>query len=651
MSSLIPKTCFEDLPDEILLLTCRYLSPVHVLDSLLNLNNRLNQTITLYREKIFLSHLSYKDFYHLIDDHLPYLAANVNYLYINNCSMVNVGKIFEERFSKIDQEFPSLTELIFHQIDIETLENLSWRFNTMKCLRKLNIDIADNRLLSMPIQFDEFLCGKLFSRSNLFESLKLNLNKYQFNLHSITQQCTNIRYLTISVKRLNDLLIIFNYFPHIEQLNITIGCSLPYEKINDTYPYEYLWWKVPDLTKLDLKIQEKDLTSHDNVLSNEIILKIIQNLYSLLYFKFIFDIKFSSALQLTTTKEVYINKYFPYIDGSLWQHALERNDNRNIRFELYVELDGLATNQLKRMMDPDAFLVDKNDGRFNRFQFSKVHRRENLKLFYLDIDFKSILKTTYSSAYWLQKNIAIQCFSAPSNHVSIYTLPITNSHRLTTIDIIDKEISVKSSPSHRNIHNLVILSNTNYPSPKLSLTNLFTKYPCLTNLKIDTILLLPPTTTICSNRLHSLSLYNYSFVSCSKLLDYLPQVTSLSITNSFCTDSDFCPKPFRSITRLKLTIDSFLLNNISNINQYFPNLNEFYLIIKNSTGRSFDYFHQHEKFECLSQGFSHLRYFEITLPIKQDSSSNTNSINTSNSRQTIHTKTSDGHHSISKIWL
>jgi len=368
MSSLIPnyfskKTCFEDLPDEILLLICRYLSPVNVLDGLLNLNNRLNQTITLYREKIFLSHLSYKDFYHLIDNHLPFLASHVYYLYINNSSMLNVGKIFEKKFNKIDQQFPLLNELIFHQIDIETLENLSWRFNTMNCLRQLNIDIAEDRLSSMPIQFDEFLCGKLFSRSNSFQSLKLNFNKYQFNLHSITQKSTNIRYLTISVKCLNDLFILFNYFPNLEHLNITIGCSLLNETISDTYSYEHLWWKVPYLTKFNLIIKEKELISHDNVISNEIIIKIIQNLYSLLYFQFEFDIKFSSALQLTTTKEVYINKYFPYVDGSLWQEALERNDNRNIRFELFIELDGIVTNHLKRTMDSDVVLVDRNNGK------------------------------------------------------------------------------------------------------------------------------------------------------------------------------------------------------------------------------------------------------------------------------------------------
>ncbi|CAF3133791.1 unnamed protein product [Rotaria sp. Silwood2] len=636
MSSTIHKdvskqTCFEDLPDEILLFMCRYLSQVNILDSLLNLNNRINKTISSYREKIFLSHLSYKDFYHLINKHLPYLSANVYYLYINNCSMLNAGKLFEEKFNKIDQQFPLLRELIFHQIDIETLENLSWRFNTMYFLRQLIIDIAEDRLSSMPVQFDEFICGKLFSPSNSFQNLKLNLNRYEFNLRSVTYKCKNIRQLTLSVKCLNDLLVVFNHFPNIEKLNITIGCSSLYDINNDIYPYEHLWWKVPCLTHLNLTIKGKDLTSNDNVISHNIIMKIIENLYSLIHFKFILDIGFHSTLQLLTTKDIYINKYFPYANGSLWQQALERNDNRTIHFELNIELDGITSDRFKRKVEFDAYTVEKNE----------------------DIDFNSILKTTFSSAYWLQKNITIQYFSTASKHVSIYSLPNTSSHLSTSGDVIDHEFSMKSSPSHLNIQSLIVHSSTDNYSPKLSITNLFTKFPSLTYLKLDTVLLLPPTIIICSNHLRSLSLCNYSLLSCCQLLDYLPQVISLSIKNSLCKTLTIenCPKSILSITRLKITIDSIQIKNLSNITQYFPNVNEFYLLIKNTSNRATDDFRQCEKFEFFSQGFIHLRYFEITLPIKQDCFSIPTWMHTLNTNQRICVKTKDGNSLILKAWL
>ena len=52
------KTRFENLPDEMLLTILRYLRPLDILDSFLDLNARLNRTITNYRERIVISHLS-----------------------------------------------------------------------------------------------------------------------------------------------------------------------------------------------------------------------------------------------------------------------------------------------------------------------------------------------------------------------------------------------------------------------------------------------------------------------------------------------------------------------------------------------------------------------------------------------------------------
>jgi len=636
------RSSFENLPDEILLLICGYLSQINILDSLLNLNKRLNKTIAFYRQKIFLSHLSFNEFHHLLNNYLVNLAPNVYHLYINNSSMLNAGKIFEQKFSQIDQQFSLLQELYFHQIDIETLENLSWRFNTMNNLRQLSIDITEDRLLSMPVQFDEFLCGKLFSKSNSFQSLILNLNKYRFNLHSLTQKCENLRHLTISIRQLNDLFILFDHLPNLEQLNITIGCSSSSNLMMSTYSYEQLWWKVAYLTKFHLTIEEKQLTSHDYVLSHEIILKIIENLYSLLDLKFELNIKFNSTLQLITTKEIYMNKYLPYIDGTLWEQALQRNDHRMIAFQLYIELDGFTNHHLKIMRDSNGFFIDKIDGKIIHFLFFKTF----CFCFVLDIDFKLLLKRTFSSAYWLQKNTTIQCYTTPSKHVTIYTLPLKISHRSTTVDIIDQEISVKSSPSHVHIQNLTILSNSN-SSLNLSMINLFAKFPCLTHLTMDIVLLLPPTRIICSNRLRFLSLTNYSLISCCELLDYFPQVISLSITNSFCERLciDSCSKSSRSITRLKLIIDSFYTSNLSNIKQYFPNLKEFYLIIKSIVYGSLDDFRQFEKFEGLSDGFTHLRYMEISLPIKSGL------LFIPESDRIRRIKTSDGHYLISKKWL
>jgi hypothetical protein len=213
---------------------------------------------------------------------------------------------------------------------------------------------------------------------------------------------------------------------------------------------------------------------------------------------------------------------------------------------------------------------------------------------------------------------------------------------------------MKSSPSHFNIQNLIIRSNTDYDSPKLSITNLFTKFPYLTDLKIDTELLLPPTIIICSNHLRSLSLCNYSLSSCCKLLNYLPKIISLSITNSY-----YCPilnidpylKPMLSITRLKISIDSVDVNNLIDITEYFPNVNEFHLIIKNTSNGSSDDSGQYRKCEQFLQRFMRLRYIEIMLPVKQESFSISNWIYMLDSNQMISTETAEHRSMILKTWL
>jgi hypothetical protein len=212
---------------------------------------------------------------------------------------------------------------------------------------------------------------------------------------------------------------------------------------------------------------------------------------------------------------------------------------------------------------------------------------------------------------------------------------------------------MKSSPSHLNIQNLIIHSNTEYDSPKLSITNLFTKFPYLTHLKIDTVLLLPPTTIIVSNYLRSLSLCNYSLSSCCKLLDYLPKIISLSITNSYYPILNIDPylKPMLSITRLKISIDSVDVNNLIDITQYFPNVNEFHLIIKNTSNGSFDDSGQYKKCEQFLQRFRRLRYIEMMLPVKQESFSISNWIYMLDSNQIISTGTTEHRSMILKTWL
>lgn len=356
---------FEDLPDELLLKVCQYLRPIDIFYGFYNLNQRLNRTITFYRENVFLSDFTQKEFEYFLDGYLFHLASNVRCLIIDNRSTDQLGKRFEKIFNKLDQQFPRLERLIFYRIDVETLENFSWRFNTMLNLRHLTIDIGHERLRTMPPYFDAFLCGKLFSSSNVFQNLTLNLDRYAFSLISLKNSYENLRFLTISIKTLKDLCVIFDSFPNLEQLIVTIGCSTPYESSTDVYPYDRLWWKTPQLKSLKIQIEQKSLYRYEYLFPSEILFKIIRNLHSLIEVKFLLNIEHEFILRSRTTKETFFETFSPFIDGSRWQNALERLDNRTIRLEFHVELDGIGNLTSRFATDSDRIATIDENGKKN----------------------------------------------------------------------------------------------------------------------------------------------------------------------------------------------------------------------------------------------------------------------------------------------
>ena len=57
-----PPTHFSGLPDEIVLMICRYLTPAHVIKAFLDYNDRMFGCISEYRHRMNLTKCSYTDF-------------------------------------------------------------------------------------------------------------------------------------------------------------------------------------------------------------------------------------------------------------------------------------------------------------------------------------------------------------------------------------------------------------------------------------------------------------------------------------------------------------------------------------------------------------------------------------------------------------
>jgi len=70
-SSFSTKKTLEELPDEILLLICRYLSSTDVLFCFYELNSRLTQMISGYSRHVVIAQVPYKQFTYICASILP----------------------------------------------------------------------------------------------------------------------------------------------------------------------------------------------------------------------------------------------------------------------------------------------------------------------------------------------------------------------------------------------------------------------------------------------------------------------------------------------------------------------------------------------------------------------------------------------------
>jgi hypothetical protein len=104
----------EDLPDEILIEICIYLSAFDILNAFGQLNNRLERTITQFRSDINLQYLTLNKFQQFVFHLLPYNAEYIVKLTLN--TWYSPGEIclfnkFLTQYKSLNELFPSLNQL------------------------------------------------------------------------------------------------------------------------------------------------------------------------------------------------------------------------------------------------------------------------------------------------------------------------------------------------------------------------------------------------------------------------------------------------------------------------------------------------------------------------------------------------------------
>lgn len=284
---------FEDLPDELLLLICRYLNKIEILNGFTCLNSRLSKTIKEFSEKIDLNRIPLKLTNRFLNDILPDISCNVRSI------------IFSDNYER----FPIKLRMFDNLESIHFLNLFSEKF--LCNISEINIDLV-------PADIQNDLIIKFFS-SNEYTNLKrLTLSSYHgFTFSNVQLNNFNqLQNLTITLKNNVDLFeLLYHLSSSIEELNIHILYNGPFKPL--TFYSSSL--KLEKLRYFHLRT-----TFEDSIKFRELKNLIIESCY------------FLECLSIET-----LTRDQDYIDGYEWENflgklVLLKQFNFSIRYRFKV---------------------------------------------------------------------------------------------------------------------------------------------------------------------------------------------------------------------------------------------------------------------------------------------------------------------------
>jgi len=265
-------TLFLDLPDLVILNILDYLSPFDAIQAFYNIDNNTDRILNLLIEGECFStihHLRLSLFYFVCDSILPCIGTKLSHLTLYD---------YQLELAREKQILLYLSNILsLHLINIvEITENenhLSY-FLEQK-LRNLTIEFISEH----HIEAQAYVCEQFIFNKNSENLITCHLsNTYGIQLqHLNLYPNKSIENLTIQLKELSDLHILFDNLLNIKILNVEI-CQWTIEDIK--YDYTKLSKKLPNLIEFSLQ------TEH--ALSFYQILTIIENLIYLKKLSFIY---------------------------------------------------------------------------------------------------------------------------------------------------------------------------------------------------------------------------------------------------------------------------------------------------------------------------------------------------------------------------
>lgn len=238
-------TCFNDLPDEILLMICHYLSPAHVLEAFFHYNTRLFSCISQYRQNIDLTKCSYTD----LKLFLSVFTENrllPSRLTVSNTRIPTQIELFINTCRSSIKFHPnSIRHLSLLECTEQNFYSLIYCLDSFKWLQSLHIvesalfkNVSSIRC-SMIKEFRDLIFKNLF---NTLIELKLIVNE---GIILDKQLCPNrhLKQLTISLQNVDDLYVLLDgLVPNLIFLNVTICQSNVYKRssLPESWPDQYM---------------------------------------------------------------------------------------------------------------------------------------------------------------------------------------------------------------------------------------------------------------------------------------------------------------------------------------------------------------------------------------------------------------------------
>ncbi len=215
----------EELPDELLLLICRYLSSTDILFSFYGLNSRLSQTISGFCQHVVLAQVPFKQFNYICTSILPNISTNICSLVVSNDWKGVLSKIFLKYFGeKMSLTFPRLKRLIVTTFLISSL------ISFLDCLHNLH-ELCEIKIMSL-YEMDnkssiepETLLHRIFTaNNNRLTSILFDDDSLAFSYKKkIPMNYPHIEKLIIELKTLNDLHRLLTVLPQLKFIHVTLN--------------------------------------------------------------------------------------------------------------------------------------------------------------------------------------------------------------------------------------------------------------------------------------------------------------------------------------------------------------------------------------------------------------------------------------------